>query len=65
MINQAFPYEKPQLERSEAPDVYVGVFHLRNRSELPTTSRLLVAIAAAATTGLMRPKAAKGTETRL
>jgi len=27
MLDQAFPYEKPQVERSEAPDVYAGVFH--------------------------------------
>jgi hypothetical protein len=27
MPNRAFPYEKPQVERSEALDVYAGVFH--------------------------------------
>jgi hypothetical protein len=26
-LNQAFPYEKPQVECSEAPDIYAGVFH--------------------------------------
>ena len=39
--------------------------YLRRRSELPTTSKLLVAIAAAAIMGLMKPKAARGTEIRL
>ena len=27
-LNQAFPHEKPQVERSEAPYVYAGVFHV-------------------------------------
>ena len=41
------------------------VVYRRNRSEFPTTSRLLVAIVAAAITGLMTPKAASGTASRL
>ena len=31
MLNQAFPYEKPQVEHSEAPDVYAGIFHRLNK----------------------------------
>ena len=38
---------------------------LRSRSEFPTTNKLLVAISPAAMTGLMRPKLANGTATRL
>lgn len=37
----------------------------RSRSELPTTSKLLQAIATAAMTGLMMPKTASGRATRL
>ncbi len=39
--------------------------HERRRSELPTTSKLLTAIATAATAGVMTPNTARGTETRL
>ncbi len=45
--------------------VYLKQRYRRRRNEFPTTNKLLVAIAAAAMTGLMMPSAARGTASRL